>query len=314
MRSGGAGSPPAELTIPLAGVLMKSPGTCPPGFTYIRDSYKTLVVREDYAEVLLQQGIDNPDRLRALCRDSAARYSGRGATPAIPIDGRPPERMILRPYRRGGLLRFLVRDLYWGDRRPLNELFVGAAALQAGIPTAAVLAAVAFKAAGPLRRCYLITRELAGCRDLLSFLSSARAETEEEAFRNKRALLARVARAVRAMHDQGFYHGDLNLKNILIDAEQQTIYIIDWDKSPSQENISSAQRSSNMVRCCRSMEKLREQGLPLTERDQLFFLESYWGKDTGIKKRLRKDFMRMRLFLRLRKLRWSMERVLGSQE
>lgn len=314
MRSGGAASPAAELLIPLAGVLMKSAVTCPPGFTCIRDSHKTVAVREDYAEALLLQGIDNPDQLQAMCRDSAARYAGRGVTPAIPITSRPPERMILRPYRRGGLFRFLVRDLYWGDRRPLNELCVGAAALQAGIPTAAVLAAVAFKASGPLHRCYLITKELAGCRDLTSFLSSARSGTAAEAFRNKRALLAHVARAVRAMHDRGFYHGDLNLKNILIDAEQQTIYIIDWDKSRAQENISAALRSSNMVRCCRSMEKLREQGLALTERDQLFFLESYWGKDAGIKKRLRKDFMRMRLFLRLRKLRWTIERVLGNRQ
>jgi 3-deoxy-D-manno-octulosonic acid kinase len=297
----------------LPGVVMKLSQTCPPGFTSIRDSHKTVVVREDYAEALLQQGIDNPEKLRALCRDSAARYSGRGATPAIPITSRPPERMILRSCRRGGLLRFLVRDLYWGNRRPLNELQVGAAALQAGIPTAAVLGAIAFKAAGPLHRCYLITRELTGCRDLPSFLSSERTGTAEEAFRKKRALLADVARSVRAMHDRGFYHGDLNLKNILIDAEQQTIYIIDWDKSRVQENISSALRSNNMVRCCRSMEKLREQGLALTERDQFFFLQSYWGKDAGIKKRLRKDFMRMRLFLRLRKLRWAVERVLGNR-
>ena len=258
---------------------MKPSVTCPPGFALIRDSHKTVVVREDYKAELLLQGIDNPEKLRALCRDSAAHYSGRGATPAIPITGRPPERMILRPYRRGGLLRFLMRDLYWGDSRPLEELCVAAAALHAGIPTAAVLAAVAVRAAGPLYRGYLITRELSGCRDLPSFLSAARGETSEETFRNKRALLARAAQAVRAMHDRGFYHGDLNLKNILIDAEQQnTVYIIDWDKSQEQENISLAQRSSNMVRCCRSMAKLSRQGLALTERDQLFFLNILLGE------------------------------------
>jgi tRNA A-37 threonylcarbamoyl transferase component Bud32 len=294
---------------------MKSSLTCPPGFICIRDSHKTVAVREDYKTELLLQGIDNPDKLRALCRDSAARYSGRGATPALPIAGRATERMILRPYRRGGLLRLLVRDLYWRDRRPLRELRVGAAALQAGIPTAAVLAAVAFRVAGPLYRGYLITRELTGCSDLPSFLGAAHGEAAEERFRNKRTLLARIARAVRAMHDRGFYHGDLNLKNILINAERpNTVYIIDWDKSHETRNLSLVQRSSNMVRFCRSMEKLREQGLALTERDQLFFLQAYWGKDASIKKRLRKDFMRMRLFLRLRKLSWSVERVLGRRQ
>ena len=73
---------------------MKSSATCPPGFICIRDSHTTVVVREDYKAELLLQGIDNPEKLRALCRDSAARYSGRGATPAVPIEGRTGERMI----------------------------------------------------------------------------------------------------------------------------------------------------------------------------------------------------------------------------
>ena len=269
---------------------MKSPGTCPPGFALIRDSHTTVVVREDYKAELLLQGIDNPEKLRALCRDSSARYSGRGATPAVPIEGRPGERMIIKTYRRGGLLRFLVRDLYWGDSRPIKELRVGAAALQAGIPTALVLAAVAVHAAGPFYCGYLITRELSGCRDLPAFLNTGSAGSAEEKFRQRRTLLARAARAIRAMHDQGFYHGDLNLKNILIDVQQKTIYIIDWDKSRAQENISPAQRSSNMVRCCRSMVKLSRQGLALTERDQLFFLASYWGKTPTSKEKTEKRF------------------------
>jgi len=294
---------------------MKSPGTCPPGFALIRDSHTTVVVREDYKAELLLQGIDNPEKLRALCRDSAARYSGRGATPAIPITGRPSERMIIKNYRRGGLLRFLVRDLYWGDSRPIKELCVGAAALQAGIPTAAVLAAVAFRVVGPFYRGYLITRELSGCKDLSAFLNTGSAESAEEKFRQRRTLLARAARAIRVMHDRGFYHGDLNLKNILIDAEHRnTVYIIDWDKSQEQEHISLLQRSNNMVRCCRSMVKLRRQGLALTERDQLFFLASYWGEDKNIEKRLRRDFARMQRFLWLRKLRWAIERVLGNRQ
>jgi 3-deoxy-D-manno-octulosonic acid kinase len=292
---------------------MKPSVTCPPGFALIRDSHTTVVVREDYKAELLLQGIDNPEKLRALCRDSSARYSGRGATPAVPLEGRSGEHMIIKTYRRGGLLRFVVRDLYWGDRRSIKELCVGAAALQAGIPTALVLAAIAVRAAGPFYRGYLITRELSGCRDLPVFLNTGSAGSSEEKFRHKRALLAQAARAIRTMHDRGFYHGDLNLKNILIDAEHRnTVYIIDWDKSQEQENISLAQRSSNMVRCCRSMVKLSRQGLALTERDQLYFLRSYWGTDAGIRKRLRKDFMRMRLFLRLRQLRWAIERTIGN--
>ena len=71
----------------------------------------------------------------------------------------------------------------------MNELWVGAAALQAGIPTAAVLAAIAFRVAGPFDRGYLITRELSGCKDLPAFLNAARDESSEETFRTKELFL-----------------------------------------------------------------------------------------------------------------------------
>ncbi len=110
------------------------------------------------------------------------------------------------------------------------------------------------------------------------------------------------------MHAQGFYHGDLNMKNVLIDlANPDNIYVIDWDKSQAYKEISTTKRSSNILRFCRSMEKLRRRGLPISRSDQLFFLKSYWGEEKHVQKRLRKDFMRMKLSASMRKLRWRLE-------
>jgi tRNA A-37 threonylcarbamoyl transferase component Bud32 len=223
--------------------------------------------------------------------------------------------MVIRKYRRGGALRFLLPDVYWGGHRPFRELCVTTEALQHGIPTVAVLAAVTEQVAGPLYRGYLISRELPSSRDLPAVLESLAMSPAQERFTKKRAILAQVAQAIRSMHERGFYHGDLNLKNILLAVHHEdTVYILDWDKSWYKEKLSQAERSRNVLRFCRSMTKLKEKGLPFTERDQLFFLRAYWGDDKSMMKRLRRDFVWMKFSLGLRKLRWKMEKVFDRRQ
>jgi hypothetical protein len=67
------------------------------------------------------------------------------------------------------------------------------------------------------------------------------------------------------------------------------------------------------MRFCRSMEKLRRFGLPLTRSDQLFFLMQYWADEQGMKKILRKDFVRMRISLGVRKPRWKIEELVDRR-
>ena len=75
-----------------------------------------------------------------------------------------------------------------------------------------------------------------------------------------------VADCIRHMHDSGFYHGDLNLKNILVSrADVRQLFIIDWDKSThTQGSLGLDARQRNVVRFCRSAEKLRTRGIPCT--------------------------------------------------
>jgi hypothetical protein len=69
-----------------------------------------------------------------------------------------------------------------------------------------------------------------------------------------------------------------------------------------------------VLRFCRSMAKLKEKGLPFTERDKLSFLRPYWGDDKSMQNRLRRDFMRMKLSLGLRKLRWKIEKAFDRKQ
>ena len=289
---------------------MKQSAACPPGFVFLSCGRIKIAVREEYREPLSKQGIDAPEKLIQNCPQADSGHKGRGVTPVIAILDRDQENMVIRKYRRGGALRFLLPDVYWGVNRPFRELSVTAEALQKGIPTVSVLAAVTERVAGPFYRGYLISRELPSSRDFPVVLKLLVNSPAQERFTKKRVLLAQVARAIRSMHERGFYHGDLNLKNIVLAGQHQdAVYILDWDKSWYKEKISRAERSKNVLRFCRSMTKLKEQGLPLTERDQLFFLRAYWGEDKSMKKRLRRDFVRMKLALGMRKIRWKMEKI-----
>jgi len=287
----------------------------PPGFVHITRGRINIAVRDEYRELLLNQGIESPEKLLAACSQGIAVHTGRGVNPSIPIQGCAHENMVIRKYRRGGMLRFFMPDIYWGGHRPFRELCVTAEALQRGIPTVSVLAAVTEQVAGPLYRGYLISRELPSSRDLPDVLKSLAMSPAQERFTKKRAILTQVAQAVSSMHDRGFYHGDLNLKNILMATHHEdTVYILDWDKSWYKEKLSQAERSRNVLRFCRSMTKLKEKGLPFTERDQLFFLRAYWGDDKSMMKRLRRDFMRMKLSLGLRKMRWKIEKAFDRKQ
>lgn len=273
----------------------------PKGYTLVQHGSALLIVKETYKERLLAQGIAEPEKLIQSCRIQEHGRTGRGSMPSIPVEGTPGETMILRSYLRGGVLRLFNRDMYIGYGRPFKELCLTVAAASKGVPTPDILAAVAVKAAGPFYRGYLMSKELSSCRDLPSYLSEL--ALGKTFFSDKRKLLKKTAEAICLMHDKGFFHGDLNMKNILADtASPHNLYIIDWDKSRHAERLKLSERRANILRFCRSMAKLARKGVPLTERDQAFFLSVYWHS----MKHIRRDLLRLRMSVAVRSFLWKL--------
>jgi tRNA A-37 threonylcarbamoyl transferase component Bud32 len=273
----------------------------PHGYNLLRHGPSTIVIRKSYEECLLKQGISNPDSLISSFRSKGNLHSGRGSVPSIPIEGSPGHRMVIRKYLRGGFLRFFNRDIYLGQNRPFKELSITVEAGLKGIPTPDILAAVSIKVSGPFYCGYLISKELKSSCDLPSYLTTIAQGRKETFLKEKRNVIKRVASLIRLMHEKGFYHGDLNMKNIIVDTvNPHNIYIIDWDKSRYKERLKQSERGANVLRFCRSMAKLSRSRLPLTEDDQLFFLEAYWDD----KIRARRDFQRLRMSLSVRSIIW----------
>jgi len=122
------------------------------------------------------------------------------------------------------------------------------------VRTVEIYAACVSRGVGPIYRGWLVTKELTESADLWSALQSdfiARAGLQ--------ATLQAVAVSVRAMHREGIYHSDLNLKNILVRMEgnEVTAYIIDFDKARLMlGKLPTELAKKNLDRLLRSIAKL----------------------------------------------------------
>lgn len=200
---------------------------------------------------------------------SDTRYVGRARLRSVRLhDG---GKGLVRSYRHGGLLRRWSRDWFMGwPPRPLAELLVAEQARRRGVPTPNVAAAVAAYAWGPLYHGWLVTRELCGAEDLW------RAVRSKDPARPVTALMARVGKTVRFMHEAGVYHTDLNMRNLLVRGPAQEVFVIDFDKGRLFERpVPQTLRRRNVARLRRSIRKLDPAHRHVSEEDWQGFLIAY---------------------------------------
>jgi 3-deoxy-D-manno-octulosonic acid kinase len=156
---------------------------------------------------------------------------------------------VIRPCRRGGFIRRMVEDRYFLSNRPLHELRVHTYLHEQGVAVPEPLG-VCYERRGVWFRGCMATREV-HATDLLEYLVASPADPEQS--------LHEVGKLVCEMHDQGVYHADLQIRNILVGAEHA--YIIDFDKARRSTKVSRFQRARNLLRLRRSFTK---NALPLT--------------------------------------------------
>jgi|GEM_PF-2104125 tRNA A-37 threonylcarbamoyl transferase component Bud32 len=270
----------------------------PDGYEFIQRGAAQIVVHAKYRDCLLEQGIDRPDLLFQKALPDERR--GRGSIRVLPLTGRPGERLIIRQCLRGGLVRFINRDVYLRWHRPLQELAVSVQAAAAGLPTAQVLAAVSLRVARGWKG-YLFIQELAGYDDVPTYLKFLQQQNPTDFFSAKRAMLRSIAALVTLMHECGFEHGDLNLKNFLININNPNcLALIDWDKSRVHTSLTTTARRKNVLRLCRSVLKFSHAGYPLNLHDAAYLLQTL-SSSIGC---FRRDFMRLRFTTRLRSTVW----------
>lgn len=241
----------------------------PPGFVSVETHTGWAVVRAGMAEQLL------PLLLQASPESVAGEpllQGGRGATWAIAIgDG---ARAVLRWYRRGGAVRHVIRDRYFGWRsRPIVELGLTEEARRRGVAAVEVLGARVDRLAAGFYRGAIMTREAEDTETLAAALRRPMSDAE------RAAVLTAVARTLRAMHDRGVHHRDVNAGNILVRCRGAAVavHLIDFDRACLRRRVPVRARRRALGRLERSLAKLGATGGATLAADHAVLESAYWG-------------------------------------
>ena len=206
------------------------------------------------------------DAVRAGTAGGEEVESGRGGARRVTLRG--GKVVYVRHYLRGGLMRFLVRDLYLlRPPRPVRELVATERARAAGCHVP-IVHAVAIAEHGLFYRGWIVTSAIEGARSYIDVLAAAD-ETE------RGVLLGAAGSAIRELHDAGIYHPDLNGHNLLIDGEGK-VAVIDFDRAvlagPGRYRLGEKGRD----RFWRSLAKLATaRGLALSDTERRWLERGY---------------------------------------
>jgi 3-deoxy-D-manno-octulosonic acid kinase len=191
--------------------------------------------------------------------------AGRGPTAIVHLPDEPT-RVHVRPIRHGGWLGGVLGGHQFGVGRPLSELNVNHRLRAARAPVPHPVFLLGYRHHGLWETAFasvFVERSLNG-EELL----------RQSPDRHRLESAARAAgRAVRALHDAGGQHADLNLRNLLfverpaarsvateamtaVDASVEfEVSVIDLDRATLVDEVDPARRMRELMRLLRSLRK-----------------------------------------------------------
>jgi hypothetical protein len=218
----------SEAVSPFAGSPIASPGglipdgMLPAGYTetVVRDAR---VVAHASAMPYFEEMLDSKKTLHgwAAAQPSARAMRGRAVAYAVNLPGTEVG-VVVRHSAHGGALASLTRDAY-RKPRAADELRLSWTLRHVGIPTPRVLGYALYPVArGLLWRADVVLREIPDSWDLAAIFQGAGDEvTMRRAVDATRHLLKQMANI-------WCHHPDLNVKNVLIAPDEETLDPVAW--------------------------------------------------------------------------------------
>ena len=251
-----------------------------------RQRYRSDPVLRDFltvdlvgARALVRRGYE--PHLELICAPMASGWAGdavTGGRAAHPLVELPNgERVVVRGYRRGGVIRHVNRDRYFRGNRAMEELRATEHAGAAGVRVPEVVAAVE-RRLGFGYTALLATRWIEGGQELASWLGGRDAATVA-------LVLHEAGRQIGRMHAAGIAHPDLNLRNLLVSRSgaEPEVHLLDFDRAHLIEGpVPNARRVRNLLRLARSARKL---GAPIDAAGWAAFRKGYgsaWPMDESL--------------------------------
>ena len=204
------------------------------------------------ARMLVRRGYEDAARMLAEQRPLDAQEMLTGGRQEHPVVVLPSgEKIVVRDYRRGGLVRRFNRDRYFGGNRALDELRATERARAGGVRTARVLAAIEHpRTVG--YTALIATLLIPGATDAAEWLRGATPEA-------RLPVLREAGHQLGTMHAAGVAHPDVNLRNLLVvEADGgPEVWLLDFDKAQVHAaEVPLARRRLDLRRIARSARKL----------------------------------------------------------
>lgn len=182
-------------------------------------------------------------------------------------------------------LRYRIFSLI-GPSGAVRSLRGACVLAEAGIPTAAPLAAVEERFFGMLEKSFFVSEEIAGGRTADAYWAEQLADCSgAQGFRRRRTFLQLLASLFRTLHGGEIYHNDLKDANIIAVASSNDgavkFCLLDLDGVQRCRRLGHRRRVKNIVQIYRTL------GTHLSRSQQLFFLKCYLSAsyDDGERKR-----------------------------
>ena len=158
--------------------------------------------------------------------------------------------MALKRYRRGGMIRHIVKDsyLYLGLKRTRmwREFYMLADMRTLGLPVPQPVAARCERFSAVAYRGSLVTRIISDTRTLAERIRQAPLSD---------TCWTRIGRRVADFHRRDVYLADLNANNILLDGHG-AVFLVDFDKAEFRRRKPQFWKRGNLDRLLRSLRKL----------------------------------------------------------
>jgi len=211
----------------------------------------------------------------------------------LPQKNSEDKKIFIKKYtvknRFKGFLNLFAPSKAWREMYLIRKL------IDSEIPTTKPLLVAEKRYNLMLKESYLITEEVPNSQNFHSFIKQNFLQKE------KKEPLLKLAKFVSWIHDKGFFHSDLSLKNILVhsnNGEDKSLLIMDIDNAIfTKGKISIRNRAKNLIQLSRFMNNENS----FTEEDRKFFVHNYCliSNSLPVEKILKKIEM-VKLYLKLK--------------
>ena len=278
----------------------------PRSFSLIKKGEVCLLLRDEYRDLLLRQGIEDIEGFLSKNEPVSRHLMGRTLHPCVPI--KEGEWVVVRRYSHGGLFRGITRDLYLFGSRSFRETALTEEIRSAGIPTVQPVGAIHHRVFPFFYRACLLSLEIPSGKDLTQYLREVGPHPAGETLSLKRKTIRSAGLLLRQFHRSGFFHADLQLKNFLVSGD--TLFLLDFDRSYRKKQLSGVEKMKNLLRLNRSVEKWNRKGLTITRGDRWRFLLAYGGDDENIRETIRRALRHNSIRSLFHRMIWTVERGL----